>query len=51
MAMTVAYWSKALSVDTDRVVQSNREKLMKQELELHDRDEAQGPHLRRRDSP
>jgi hypothetical protein len=31
----VAYWAKALSVETDKVVQSNRDKLMKQELERY----------------
>jgi len=32
LAMAVAYWSKALSVETEKVVQANRDKLMQQEL-------------------
>ena len=35
LAMAVAYWAKALSVETDKVVQSNRDKLMKLELERY----------------
>jgi hypothetical protein len=35
LAMAVAYWAKALSVETDKVVQSDRDKLMKQELERY----------------
>ena len=33
LGMAVAYWAKALPVDTEKVVQSNPDKLMKQELE------------------
>ena len=35
LAMAMAYWAKALSVETDKVVQTNRDKLMKQELERY----------------
>ena len=30
--MAVAYWAKALSVETEEVVQANRDKLMQKEL-------------------
>ncbi|HSZ58094.1 MAG TPA: hypothetical protein VK797_20695 [Tepidisphaeraceae bacterium] len=33
--MAVAYWSKALSVETEKVVQANRDKAMQQELERY----------------
>jgi hypothetical protein len=33
--MAVAYWAKALSVETSKVVQQNRDKLMQQELERY----------------
>jgi hypothetical protein len=35
LAMAVAYWAKALSVETEKVVQQNRDKLMQQELERY----------------
>ena len=35
LAMAVAYWAKALSVETEKVVQANRDKLMQQELERY----------------
>ena len=31
----MAYWAKALSVETEKVVQQNRDKLMQQELERY----------------
>jgi hypothetical protein len=33
--MAVAYWAKALSVETEKVVQQNRDKLMQQALERY----------------
>jgi len=33
--MAVAYWAKALSVETEKVVQQNRDKLMQEELERY----------------
>jgi hypothetical protein len=33
--MAVAYWAKAMSVKTDKVVQANRDKLMQKELERY----------------
>ena len=35
LAMAVAYWAKALSVGTEKVVQSNRDKLMQKEIERY----------------
>jgi hypothetical protein len=35
LAMAVAYWAKALSVETEKVLQQNRDKLMQQELERY----------------
>jgi hypothetical protein len=35
LAMAVAYWAKALSVETEKVVQANRDKLMQKELERY----------------
>ena len=35
LAMAVAYWSKALAVETEKVVQANRDKLMQAELERY----------------
>jgi hypothetical protein len=32
LAMAVAYWAKALSVETEKLVQANRDKLIQQEL-------------------
>jgi hypothetical protein len=33
--MAMAYWAKALSVETEKVVQQNRDKLMQHELERY----------------
>ena len=35
LAMAVAYWAKAMSVETEKVVQQNRDKLMQKELERY----------------
>lgn len=35
LAMAVGYWSKALAVETEKVVAANREKLMQKELERY----------------
>jgi hypothetical protein len=35
VAIAVAYWAKALAVETDKVMQSNRDRLMQQELERY----------------
>ena len=35
LAIAVAYWAKALSVETEKIVQANRDKLMQQELERY----------------
>ena len=32
--MAVAYWAKALSVETDKVAQANRDKLMQKDLHV-----------------
>src|SRR6476661_8916316 len=34
LAMAVAYWSKALAVETEKVVQRKREEMMQAELEM-----------------
>ena len=47
--MAVAYWGKALSVETEKLVQVDRDKLMQQELERFMR-HAVGP-LARRTAP
>jgi len=33
--MALAYWAKAMSVETEKVVQQNRDKLMQQQLEWY----------------
>jgi hypothetical protein len=33
--MAVAYWARAMSVETEKVVQQNRDKLMQKELERY----------------
>ena len=35
LAMAVAYWSKALSVETEKVVQRKRDEMMQAELERY----------------
>ena len=35
LAMAVAYWARAMSVETSKVVQQNRDKLMQKELERY----------------
>ena len=35
LAMAVAYWAKAMSVETEKAVHQNRDKLMQQELERY----------------
>ena len=35
LAMAVAYWSKALAVETEKVVQRKREEMMQAELERY----------------
>ena len=35
VAIAVAYWAKAMAVETDKAVESNRERLMKLELERY----------------
>lgn len=35
LAMAVAYWSKALAVETEKVVQAKRDEMMQAELERY----------------
>jgi hypothetical protein len=35
VAIAVAYWAKAMAVQTDKMMESNRDRLMKQELERY----------------
>ena len=35
LAMAVAYWSKALAVETEKVVQAKRDEMLKAELERY----------------
>ena len=35
LAMAVAYWAKAMTVETSKVVQQNRDKAMQQEIERY----------------
>jgi hypothetical protein len=35
LAMAVAYWSRALAVETEKVVQRKRDEMMKAELERY----------------